>query len=678
MEPLLFAHWGDLVADTYESYQRLCKEIWEHNTRYYVQCAPTISDREFDALLKRVEQIEAAHPDWVDPSSPTQRVGEQPLQGFQQVRHAVPMLSLANTYSEEEVADFLARVHKLLEGRKCQFHCELKMDGTAITLVFEKGRFVRGLTRGDGKQGDDVTQNLRTIHSLPLQLSEDIPLLEVRAEVYLPHESFQKLQEQAKDAGEDLWANPRNAAAGTLKLLDSREVSRRRLGLVCYGVAQQDPETIHTQDSVFPFLDKLGLPTLPHHRLCSNLEQIMEFAEEVRQLRRQLPFDIDGIVIKVNDFHQQELLGTTTKNPRWAVAYKFAAEQATTKLKGITVQVGRTGVLTPVAELEPVLLAGSTIARATLHNEQEVARLDVRIGDTVIIEKGGDVIPKVVEVVVEERPPDTHPWKLPLECPCCKARVQRTEGEVAVRCPNPECPDQIKGQLQFFASKGAMDIEGLGEKVVAQLVDRKLVRSAADLYRLSAQDLSQLDGFKEKSIQNLLTGIADSRAQPLSRFILALGIKQVGVSTAEDLAATAGSLEGFLNLTAEQLEAIEGVGPVVSESVLTFLAQQRPLIEELIAVGVTPAAPERVRQDHAFSGKTFVLTGTLQRHTRSSATALIKSLGGKVAGSVSKQTDVVVAGEEAGSKLTKAQSLGIPVWDEDEFDREAKGPTPEL
>jgi DNA ligase (NAD+) len=660
------------VQDSYEDYQRLCHEVWEHNRRYYVLCAPTISDQEFDRLLKRVEQIEAAHPEWIDPSSPTQRVGETPLEGFQQVRHAVPMLSLANTYSPEEVADFIQRVKKLLDNRPCQFHCELKMDGTAVTLLFEEGKLVRAVTRGDGKQGDDITQNIRTIHSLPLALSEPLAVLEVRGEIFFPHDAFQRLQDEAAQKGEELWANPRNAAAGTLKLLDAREVARRRLGLVCYGIAQQDPAAVHTQDQVFPRLEALGLPTLPHHCLCRDQEEIMAFAEKIRALRPHLPFDIDGIVIKVNDFSQQQLLGSTAKNPRWACAYKFAAEQAKTRLRDITVQVGRTGVLTPVAELDPVLLAGSTISRATLHNEQEVARLDVRIGDTVVIEKGGDVIPKVVEVDPDLRPSTSHPWHMPTTCPCCHTPVVRSAEEVAVRCPNRDCPDQIKGQLQFFASKGAMDIEGLGEKVVAQLVDRGMVRMPADLYRLDANDLSQLEGFKEKSIQNLLKGIADSRQQPLSRFLLALGIKHVGATTAEDLAKAAGSLEGFLGFTDESLHRIEGVGPVVSESVLHYIAQQRAQIEALLRAGVEPAAPERVRTDHPFSGKTFVLTGTLQHHTRASATALIKRFGGKVASSVSKQTDVVVAGEEAGSKLTKAQQLGVAVWDEAHFDRVAK------
>ena len=659
-------------------YRALCQEVWEHNRRYYVDCAPTITDQEFDALLDRVRQIEELHPEWIDPQSPTQRVNESVSEGFVSVPHAVPMLSLANTYSQEEVIEFIARVQKLLEGRSVAFHCELKMDGIAVTLLYEQGVFVRGMTRGDGRTGDDITVNLRTIRVLPLHLKGAPDLLEVRGEVFLPHAAFQALNERAALDGEEAWANPRNAAAGSLKLLDPRQVSQRGLSLVCYGVAQQDPVALTTQEQLFPLLRHWGLPGLPHHRLCHTAEEIMAFAEEIHRLRPKLPFDIDGIVVKVNQFSQQDLLGSTSKSPRWAMAYKFAAEQAITRLRAITVQVGRTGVLTPVAELDPVLLAGSTISRATLHNEQEISRLGVQVGDRVVLEKGGDVIPKIVRVQSEGERQAGQGWQMPTTCPCCGTAVLRTEGEVAVRCPNERCPDRVKGQIAFFASKDAMDIDGLGERVVAQLVDQGLVRTPADLYRLTAEQVRTLEGFKEKSTANLLAGIAASRTRSLARCILALGIKHVGETTAEDIAKAAKTLDGLCHLQESQLLDVEGIGPIVAQSVLQYLREQQSTIQDLMAAGVEPTSPQTVFAEHPFRGKTFVLTGTLAHHTRHSAAALIKSLGGKVASSVSAHTDYLVVGAEAGSKLTQAKKLGVATLDEAAFMQMAEAGTPSV
>lgn len=661
---------------TYQDYQNLCEVLWEHNRHYFVENAPVISDREYDRLMDQLLEMERVHPEWIHSSSPSQRVGEILVGGFVAQPHQVPMLSLANTYSQEEVAEFLKRTEKLLEGRAVCFHCELKMDGIAVTLRYEKGIFVQGLTRGDGRMGDNITQNLRTIGAIPLELKEPLDLLEVRGEVFLTHAQFQRLNDQAEEKGRERWANPRNAASGTLKLLDPKEVFARKLSFVAYGIAQQDPLQIERQDQTFPLLERLGFPTAPHHKLCTTLEEIMSFALQIETLRPSLPFDIDGMVIKVNSLQQQELLGSTAKSPRWAIAYKFSAEQAITRLHSITVQVGRTGVLTPVAELNPVFLAGSTIARATLHNEQEVNRLDVRPGDTVVIEKGGDVIPKVVHVVAEMRSSETHPWEMPTHCPCCGSSVIRTSGEVAVRCPNPDCSEQIKGQITFFASKNAMDIEGLGEKIVGLLVDEGKIRTAADLYRLTADDLQGLEGFKELSIRNLLKGIDQSKKRRLEHVFLALGIKHVGVTTAQVLAQAIGSLESLLTVSMDQLKGLTGVGPVVAQAVILYVEEHRGLLEELLEAGIHPRW-EGVTQDvgHPFYGKTFVVTGTLEHHTRTSATELIQSHGGKIGSSVSKLTDYLVMGADAGSKYDKALKLGVPILTEEAFLRLAEGET---
>jgi DNA ligase (NAD+) len=658
---------------TRTEYERLCDEIWMHNKLYYADHAPTISDEEYDHLFKKLEAIEKEHPDWILTTSPTQRVNENLTKGFSTVMHQIPMLSLANTYSKEEIADFIARTHKLLETKDVVYAVELKMDGIAVTVVYEKGRLVRGVTRGDGKKGDDITTNMRTIQALPLQLYGDaVPdFLEARGEVFMPRAVFNQMNQGFAADGEEGWANPRNAAAGSVKLLDPKESSRRGLDVVFYAVALESSRCLKSQYASHTFLRQLGLPTLEYVAKCHSLDEIWTFAEKIHKLRPSFPFDIDGIVIKVDSLQDQERLGATGKNPRWAIAYKFAAEQAITRIRDITVQVGRTGVLTPVAELEPVFLAGSTIARATLHNADEIQRKDIRVGDYVTIEKGGDVIPKVVSVDMSRRGAHSLPWAMIEQCPSCSAQAMRIVGEVAFHCPNhAACPEQRVKALIYFASKEAMDIENMGEKVVQQLFQRGFIQYPSDIYRLTEKELTQLPNFKEKSIRNLLESIQKSKEVSLGHFIMALGMKYVGVGTAEQLAFKTGSVEAFLALTQEALLGIDGVGEKVAQAVFDHLQDpaSRHEIAQLLALGIHPKpVGEVLYKDHPFQGKTFVLTGTLDKYTRSEAATLIKERGGKVTESVSQKTNYLLAGESAGSKLDKARTLGITILDEAAF-----------
>lgn len=654
----------------FDDYLALTEEVWKHNRLYYVEHAPEISDEAFDKLLQKLIEIEKEHPEWVVATSPTQRVGEMLTAGFQTVPHQVPMLSLANTYSAEEVEEFVKRVYKLAETEKVAFCCELKMDGIAVTVFYEKGRYVRALTRGDGRAGDDITGNLKTVRNLPLQLQGEVPgkvpdFLEVRGEVFMPYEAFKRLNE-----GKEIpWANPRNAAAGSLKLLNPNEVAERGLQVVFYQIAQNSDKRVLSQYESHDYVRQLGLPVLRERALCHNLPEIFQFAEKIRQVRRTLPFDIDGVVIKLDDLKLQERLGTTGKNPRWAVAYKFEAEKAKTKLLGITLQVGRTGIITPVAELEPTLLAGSTISRASLYNEEEIERKDIRIGDTVIIEKGGDVIPKVVEVDLAMRPPHLPKWKMVSCCPSCATPLVKEAGEVAVRCPNFEhCPEQRLNRIIFFASKQALDIDNLGEKVVEQLFKKGFVQKPSDIFTLTAKELASLEGFKQKSIDNLLRAIEKGKNPTLARFLMGLQIKHVGLRTAEDLSDRTHSLEVLAKLSREELLAIEGVGPIVAESIFSYFRNpaNQAEIERLLALGVCPQASKKVA-DHPFSGKNFVITGALAHYSRLEAAALIRDRGGKVSDTVSKKTDYVLVGEDPGSKFKKAQELGIPILSEAAF-----------
>lgn len=666
-----------MVQDISKSeYEALCKEIWEHNHLYYVENAPVISDEQFDRALSALIAIEQKHPEWISPSSPTQRVGEAVTTGFKNVAHKIPMLSLANTYSREEIQEFIKRMQKLLATQEICFACELKMDGIAVAARYVDGAFVQGVTRGDGHKGDEITANMRTIASLPLQLyGDDIPgELELRGEVFMLHSVFQKLNAERIENGEEPWANPRNAAGGALKLLNPAETARRQLSIVFYGIADTTNTSVTKQHQVHTLLRKLGLPTLATVERCHTLEQICCYAEKVHKMRPTLPFDIDGIVIKLDDLNEQTHLGATGKNPRWAIAYKFTAESAQTRLLAITVQVGRTGILTPVAELEPVVLAGSTISRATLHNYDEVKRKDIRIGDMVLIEKGGDVIPKILSVVELLRPKDSMPWRMPEVCPSCATPVVQLPGEVAVRCPNKhDCPDQLLRRLEHFVGKNSLDIKHLGEKVLEQLVEKGFVTSFASLFSLKKEELLQLEGFKDKAADNLLSSINAAKTVPLARFIMALGIKHVGSGTADLLAHKVHTLDGLFSLDAAALEAIEGIGEKSAEAITAFIndPQRRDEVDQLLACGLSIEAAEQQQLDttNACFGKIFVLTGTLQRYGRAEASALIKQRGGKVSESVSKKTDFVIAGEAAGSKADRARSLGVPVLSEEDFNK---------
>ncbi len=640
----------------------------EHDRRYYDENRPTISDYEYDQKRLALEAYEKAHPEHILPASPAQRVAEGPTSGFVQKAHLVPMMSLANTYSEEEIADFIKRVHKLLEKKEIPFCAELKMDGTAISLLYEKGKLVHALTRGNGKIGDDVTANIRTIKSIPLTI--DIKeTVEIRGEIYMSLSVFKALNREREEEGLEPFANPRNAAAGSLKLLDPREVAKRKLNLVAYGV--EGAGSLTSQYEVHHQLKKWGFPigSKEHLAYCETFDEIVHFAKKIEKERPHLPFEIDGIVIKVDDIKAHAVLGATGKVPRFAIAYKFAPEQAHTRIHEITVQVGRSGVLTPVAELEPVLLAGSTISRATLHNQEEVARKDIRIGDLVVIEKGGDVIPKVVSVDLSKRPPHTHPWKMPQHCPICKSDVIHREGEVAVRCANPRCAGQRVKRLTYFASKHAMDIEHLGERVAEQLVEKGLVSRISEVYLLDEEKLAQLEGFKEKAIRNLLTSINASRQCPFSRFIMGLGIKSVGTETAELLAEEARDVNTLLHMKEEELLGINGIGEKTAKEIWEALHDPdlREEIRLLLAHGVTPQKLKPKLTGHPFSGKTFVLTGALQHYSRDEAAALIKERGGSVSGSVSKKTDYVLVGEDPGSKYVKAKELGVNILSESQF-----------
>jgi DNA ligase (NAD+) len=654
-----------------QEYIQQVQELIEHDKHYYDEAKPIISDYEYDQKMKALLSYEKEHPEHILPNSPSSRIAEGPTEGFKQRAHLSAMMSLNNTYSKEELADFIKRVHKLLEKEKVAFCSELKIDGTSCSLRYEKGHLVHALTRGNGKVGDDVTANIKTIASVPLKLKGDhFPdVLELRGEVYMSLATFHELNVQREEAGLEPFSNPRNAAAGSLKLLDPKEVAKRKLNLIVYGVGGQP--IVETQYELHRYLKEAGLPVAnkEHIALCYHLEEIMHFAEKIHQVRAHLPFEIDGIVVKVNELKLHELLGTTGKAPRYAVAYKFAPEQVSTFVNQITVQVGRTGVLTPVAELQPVFLAGSTISRATLHNAEEVIRKDIRVGDCVVIEKAGDVIPQVVGVDFTKRKETSVPWKMPEHCPICKTAVVHIEEEVAIRCPNPKCAAQKVRRLIYFASKHAMDIEHMGEKVVEQLVEKGLVSRASDIYLLDKTALAQLDGFKDKSIYNLLQSIEGSRRCPLSRLIMGLGIKHVGVETAELIAEEAGDLETIMKWSEEAFLRIQGVGEKMAKAIVAYFQDEDNLeeIRLLLAHGVEPQKMKKKITHHLFSGKTFVLTGSLSHYSRDAATTLIKERGGKVSGSVSKNTDYVLVGDEPGSKYERAKELGIKILTEEEF-----------
>ncbi|NGX52633.1 MAG: DNA ligase [Candidatus Anoxychlamydiales bacterium] len=657
-----------------KDYISLIDELIEHDRHYYKEAKPIISDYDYDQLIKELQTFEKENPTLVHPNSPSLRVGEALTKGFKHFSHITPMMSLANTYSEDELKDFIKRISKLLEKEDVKFCSELKMDGIAISIRYEKGHLTQALTRGNGKTGDDVTLNIKTIKTLPLKLhgnEKKIPeLLEVRGEVFIHKNIFKKLNEKREIDGLDVFANPRNAAAGSLKLLDPKEVAKRHLDLICYSIANAE-NFVSSQFEMHSYLEKLGLPVSSekHFNLCKNLEDILSFANKIEKKREKLSFEIDGIVIKVDDVKAHKSLGFTGKSPRYAVAYKFASEQAITTIKDITIQVGRTGILTPVAELTPVFVAGSTISRATLHNIDEIKRKDIRITDTVAIEKGGDVIPKVVSVDFTKRKKEAKKFEMPKKCPICLSDVTNIEGEVAYRCINLNCIGQNLRRLSYFAAKNAMDIEHLGTKVMQTLVEKGFVSKPSDIYLLNEEILSELEGFKEKSIKNLLDSIEKSKKCSFSRFIMALGIKYVGSESADLLANHARDIKTLKKLSKEELINIEGIGDIVALSIIEYFNDQNNLdeIEKLLSLGISPQKPKETKKDPLFFNKTFVLTGSLEKYTRNEAKRLIKERGGKTSSSVSKNTDFVLVGLEAGSKFEKAKKLGIKTLTEEEF-----------
>jgi DNA ligase (NAD+) len=632
---------------------------------------PEISDEEYDRLERELRDLEARHPDLVTPDSPTQRVGEQPAEGFPQFVHRVPMLSLDNTYSEEELREFEARIFRIVGTREMEYVAELKVDGLSMALHYERGRFVRGVTRGNGVRGDDVTPNVRAIRAVPLVLAGDDPpaALEARGEVFFPRSRFEAMNRDRVERELEPFANPRNAAAGTIKSLDPKVTAGRGLDLFVYSVAHLEGAPVRSQWEALERLQGWGLKTNPASRLCPGLAAVLEYCAEWREKRDGLPYEIDGVVVKVNSYALQEELGFTSKFPRWAIAYKYPARQATSVVEDIGVYVGRTGKITPVAHLRPVYLGGVTVARVTLHNEEEVARKDVRRGDTVVVERGGDVIPKVVAVVEANRAPGAEPWAPPTRCPVCDADLIKPEGEVDRRCPNASCPAQIEQRLQHFAGRSAMDIEGLGEALVHQLVERSLVRSFADLYRLTLEQLVDLERMAEKSAQNLLGQIDASKHRELHRLVFGLGIRFVGERAARLLARHFRSLEAIASATVEEIDAIYEIGPVVARSVADWFAEEanRELVRRLAEAGVNTAEAGEAPVSQAFQGKTFVLTGGLQTMTRAEAKAAIEARGGRVTSSVSKKTDYVVFGEDPGSKLDQARELKVACLDEEGF-----------
>ena len=652
--------------------EELREEIRKHDYHYYVLNQPLISDAEYDRLFRELEELEEKYPQFVTPDSPTQRVGAPPAEEFRPVRHAIPMLSLQNCFSEEEFLEWDRRVRRLLGGEKPVYICEPKLDGLSVELVYEDGVFTVGATRGDGYVGEDVTRNLRTIRQIPLKLlplNGKVPrLLEVRGEVYMEKEDFKRLNRERERNGEPPFANPRNAAAGSLRQLDPNITATRPLKAFFYALGRVEGLTIRTQEELLTTLSKLGFPVNPLWRRCETPEEAIAFYRELLEKRDELPYEADGVVVKGNDFSQREVLGEVSRAPRWAIAFKFPAEEATTKVVEIVVQVGRTGALTPVAILEPVEVSGVTVSRATLHNEDEVKRKDVRIGDWVVVRRAGEVIPEVVKSIPERRTGKEREFRMPDRCPVCGGPVVRPPGEVIHRCENLSCPARIKEAIRHFASRRAADIEGLGEKLVDQLVDKRLVKRISDLYHLTKEQLAALERMGEKSARNLLAQLERSKGMSLARFIYALGIRYVGEHIAEVLAERFGSIDELARASYDELVEIPEIGPRIAQSIVDFFSSEdnRRLIEELKAVGIDPRA-ERPKVEGPLAGKTFVFTGRLSDMTREEAKRLVESLGGKVDSTVSRKVDYLVVGEDPGSKLDRARELGVATLSEEEF-----------
>ena len=653
--------------DVKKQISELRKTIEAHNHSYYVLDTPTISDREYDQLMRNLLALETAHPHLQTPDSPSQRVGGKPLEQFEQVLHEIPLESLNDAFSLEELEAFHARVIKV--AAHPQYVVEPKIDGLSVALYYENGLLLRGATRGDGITGEDVTENLKTIHSLPLRLPSHAPRrLVVRAEVYMSKKVFTELNVQRELAGEPLFANPRNLAAGSMRQLDPKITAGRRLSMIAFNIQAVTGRDFTHHSKSLDFLGEMGFPTAPY-QVFSTISDCWANIQTLGNQREALPFDMDGAVIKVDSLHDRLELGSTSKAPRWAVAYKYPPEQKTTVIRDIVVQVGRTGVLTPKAVVEPVRLMGSTVTNASLHNQDYIDEKDIRLGDTVLIQKAGEIIPEVVAVIKDKRPPDTLPYTLPAACPACKAPVSRDKDGVAIRCENPDCRAQLLRNITHFASRDAMDIEGLGPSVVNLLVEADLIRSAGDLYDLDSAKVETLERMGKQSTQNLMTAIEESKQRDLSRLIYALGIRQVGLRTAQLLALRFGSLQGLEEASLEDLVEVGDIGHVTARFILDWFAkpQSQALLTRLRAAGVNTLSQREV-SDIRFSGKTFVLTGTLTRYTRQEAGEIIEKLGGKVGSAVSKNTSFVLAGEKAGSKLEKAETLGVSILDESAFE----------
>jgi len=662
-----------------ERIERLRDEIRRHDYLYYVHNQPKVSDRQYDKLFAELKALEQAHPELITADSPTQRVSGQPLEGFVSVRHAVPMLSIDNTYNAEELRAFDERVKKGLGSTNYDYVVEPKIDGVAISLRYENGSLASAASRGDGEVGDDITANVKTIKSIPLVLLDTtkVPkVLEVRGEVYMPIHSFNELNRLRAEVGEQLFANPRNAAAGSLKLLDARITKTRNLSFFAYALGEvSEPFAENHSESLKKF-EKLGLPVNPHISHAHDIKEVIGICYSWIKMRHKLKFHIDGLVVKINRLDQRDILGATGRAPRWCISYKFPAERAQTVIESIDVQVGKSGILTPVANLTPVQLAGTTVKRASLHNFDMLAKLDVRCGDTVLIEKAGEIIPQVIEVKKELRPADTASFKIPKKCPNCGSEVVKDKDGVYIRCINPDCMGQLKERLRYFAGRDQMDIEHLGTSLIEQLVETGLVKNFADIYKLEKSQLSGLERMADKSAQNVIDSIEASKTRPLWRLVAALGIRHIGGQTAQILAEHFGSLDALMAAEKESLETIDQIGPRMAESVYEYFrnTQNRAVIDELLAEGVKPERPKivkmpcgKVKVTGKLDGKTVVVTGTLENFTRQQAEQAIRQAGGKPFSGVSKQTDFVLAGKEPGSKLDKAQQLGVKVIDEKQF-----------
>ncbi|WP_377891709.1 NAD-dependent DNA ligase LigA [Alkalihalobacillus sp. R86527] len=644
----------------------------KYNYEYHVLDKPSVPDAEYDRMMNELLSLEEKHPELRTNDSPTQRVGGPPLEGFQKVEHRVSMLSLGNAFGEEDLKDFDRRVRDRI-GENFSYVCELKIDGLAVSLIYEDGLFVRGATRGDGTIGEDITQNLKTIPAIPLRLSEKVSM-EVRGEAYMPKPSFMKLNEDREKNEQDVFANPRNAAAGSLRQLDPKIAASRNLSIFVYGVGTVDGEEIDSHSDGLDYLSKLGFKTNPEWKRCDSIDSVIDYISGWSERRPDLSYEIDGIVVKVDSLEHQEELGFTAKSPRWAIAYKFPAEEVVTRLLDIELNVGRTGVVTPTARLEPVLVAGTTVQRASLHNEDLIKEKDIKIGDYVVVKKAGDIIPEVVSVLEERRTGEEQGFAMPETCPECESDLVRLEEEVALRCINPKCPAQLREGLIHFVSRNAMNIDGLGERVITQLFREELIHDVADIYQLTHEQLIELERMGEKSVSNLLEAIAVSKDNSLEKLLFGLGIRHVGSKAAKTLAQQFGTMDSLMAATIDDLEAINEVGQKMADSVVRYFQNEEvhDLVEELKEAGVNmtykgpkPVAVEDI--DSMFAGKTVVLTGKLEKMSRGEAKKKLEELGAKVTGSVSKSTDLLIAGEDAGSKLEKAESLGIEVWDENKF-----------